>query len=293
MKTSRYARTARLFAFSILAGAILLAAIHGLSSISITPAEAVSVRDSVVRSQLRRANATMDDQLDELLDTGITLDVILDTLGREEQVQDSYRRIATRLNSIPQHQQGAGWGRLVPDPGAPPPHPAIRRHDAFTSDASELLLPMDDIPSPTPEDLQDHEKALEWARTAFFLFPDESTLPAHTAGNAMAEWRNAFARSASIEAWATAAAAHHAADDAAEFRRVITELLSESTSLREDLHLHSHISLQNLLATSASNRILTAIVDAQAASYLAAGPVFVGQSLVRTQFLPSGQSLDQ
>ena len=256
------------------------------------PADAVSVRDSVVRSQLRRSNRTLDDQLEELHDTGLTLDVILDTLGREEPVRQAYRRIGQAISSVPLHRQGAGWGRLVPDPGTPPPHPAIRRYEAFEQDAGLLNLPVTDIPRPQAEDLQDHESALDWSRSAFFLLPAGSSLPPHTAGTAMAEWRNAFARQSALEAWATSAAALHAADDAAEMRRVLTEQLSLSASLREDLHIQSQIAIQNLLATSATTRILAAQLEAEAAAYLAAGPVFVaGESLVKPQFLPSGTVL--
>ena len=109
----------------------------------------------------------------------------------------------------------------------------------------------------------------------------------------MAEWRHAFALQSGLEAWAVASAAQRSTDDAAEIRRVLLEELAQSTSLREDLHLNTHVAIQQLLATSATNHLLAADLETTAASYLAAGPIFVaGPSLAKPAFRPSATRLD-
>ncbi len=259
---------------------VLVAAAIAVSLIAVG-AYAVSVNDAGARRQLRQANNTLDDQLEQIEQTNGFLDTILGTLGEQASINHADQDLNQRLSQVPARRRGAGWGRMTrtDDPATEPEHPAILRFRAFSRDATFLRLPITSIPEPLPQDFQGYQSTREWALSAFYLLPDENH-DVVTAGKSMTAWRTAFARQSALDAWTTASAAQRAPDDAGVVHHAMLDHMAQTSSLREDLRLLIHATLETNLAISATNRILAAQLEAQATAYLSSGPSFVsGPSL--------------
>ena len=259
----------------------LVYALAAFAALAAAAAFAVTVNDPGARRQLREANSTLDAQLGEMELTNHALDVILNALGRQADIDDADQSLERRLSAVPNRRRGAGWGRMLlsDTPGEEPDHPVVLRFRAFSRDATYLRLPITEIPEPGAEVFESYEATREWAVQAFHLFPDTAA-DAVSAGKTMTAWRNSFARHAAIDAWAVASAAQRAPDDAAAVAHALLSHLAGTRSLREDLRLLIHTSLETNLSISATNRILAAQLEAQSAAYLASGPPFVaGPSL--------------
>ena len=78
---------------------VLVAAATAVSLIAVG-AYAVSVNDAGARRQLRQANNTLDDQLEQIEQTNGFLDTILGTLGEQASINHADQDLNQRLSQV-------------------------------------------------------------------------------------------------------------------------------------------------------------------------------------------------